>query len=442
MEYLILGPVEVRNGERVVTIQRRSRALLALLLLRAGEVVSTDVLIEGIWATPPRTARQGLHNCVAQLRSELGDHVIEMRDAAYLLRIEPGQLDLARFERLVAEARETESPEKRALRLREALSLWRGPPLGDLDDEPFARAEIPRLEELHRVTRQDLIDAQLELGRHTDVVGELESLVGEHPFDERLRGQLMLALYRSGRQADSLAAYQDARRALVDNLGLEPGAALRELEQAILRQDPSLDLPAVIPSLEERRKTVTVLSCEVSPVTSGLDPEELRRSTVKALSTVRAAIDANGGTVESVGGDELFGVFGVPAAHEDDALRAVRAASALREEETRRCRYPHRYRHRRGPGRSRLRVGRRRQPGETAPTRIGSRRHPARRGDARALPQCRSVRPTKGAFRLLGTETGTRPITRGPDAPLVGRKRRVAALRRAYEEARKAFAPA
>ena len=122
------------------------------------------------------------------------------------------------------------------------------------------------------MTRQDLIDAQLELGRHTDVVGELESLVEEHPFDERLRGQLMLARYRSGRQADALAAYQDARRALVDDLGLEPGAALRELEQAILRQDPSLDLPAVLPSLEERRKTVTVLSCEVVPVSFGPRP--------------------------------------------------------------------------------------------------------------------------------------------------------------------------
>ena len=442
MEYLILGPVEVRNGERVVTIrQRRSRALLAFLLLRAGEVVSTDVLIEGIWATPPRTARQGLHNCVAQLRSELGDHVIERRDAAYLLRIEPGQLDLARFERLVAEARETESAEKRAVRLREALALWRGPPLGDLDDEPFARAEIPRLEELHRATRQDLIDAQLELGRHADVVGELESLVAEHPFDERLRGQLMLALYRSGRQADSLAAYQEARRALVDDLGLEPGAALRELEQAILRQDPSLDLPAVIPSLEERRKTVTVLSCEVSPVASGLDPEELRRSTVKALSTVRAAIDANGGTVESVGGDELLGVFGVPAAHEDDVLRAVRAASALREEELADVDV------RISIDTGEVLVGHGFVSGEVVSRGKRLQRESAAGdillGEA-TLALCGnavSVRPTKGAFRLLGIETGTRPIARGPDAPLVGRKRELAALRRAYEGAREARRP-
>src|SRR5262249_13394944 len=129
-----------------------------------------------------------------------------------------------------------------------------------------------------------------------------------------------------------LAVYQEARRALADDFGLEPGAALRELEQAILRQDPSLDLPAVLPSLEERRKTVTVLSCEVVPAASVLDPEEMRRLTVTALSAVRAAIDANGGTVETVGGDELLGVFGVPVAHEDDALRAVRAASELRGE--------------------------------------------------------------------------------------------------------------
>jgi DNA-binding SARP family transcriptional activator/tetratricopeptide (TPR) repeat protein len=441
MEYLILGPLEVRDGERAVTVrQKKSRALLALLLLRAGEVVSTDALIEEIWATPPRTARQALHNCVAQLRRELGDHVIERRDAAYLLRIDPSQLDLARFKRLVTEARETESPEQRALQLREALALWRGPPLGDLVYEPFARAEIPRLEELHRVTRQDLIDAQLELGRHADVVGELESLVEEHPFDERLRGQLMLALYRSGRQADALAVYRDARRALVDNLGLEPGAALRELEQAILRQDPSLDLPAVLPSLEERRKSVTVLSCEVVPATSGLDPEEVRRLTAKALSTVRAAIDANGGTVETRGGEELLGVFGVPAAHEDDALRAVRAASEFREEladvEVRI-----------GIDTGEVLAGHGFVSGEVV-SRGKRLQREAAAGDillgAATLALCRNavkVRSTKGAVRLLEVEKGARPIARGLDAPLVGRKRELAALGRAYEEACEARRP-
>ena len=122
-----------------------------------------------------------------------------------------------------------------------------------------------------------MIDAQLELGRHSDVVGELEALVDDHRFDERLRGQLMLALFRCDSQADALEAYQDARRALLDDLqGLEPGVALRELEQAILRQDPSLDLPVVLPSVEERRKTVTVLSCEIAPAALGLDPEEVR----------------------------------------------------------------------------------------------------------------------------------------------------------------------
>ena len=334
LEFLILGPVEVRAGERTINVRRRqSRAILALLLLHAGEVVATDVLIDEIWGeTPPKHARAALHNCVSQLRRELGEGVIVARDAAYILHVDPDQLDLARFERLVAEARGSRSAEERAGRLGRALELWRGPPLGDLVYEPFARAEIPRLEGLRLAAQQDLIDAQLELGRHADVVAELGALVQQHRFDERLRAQLMLAHYRSGRQAHALAAYQDARRALAEELGLEPGVALRELEQAILRQDPSLDLPAVLPSVEERRKTVTVLSCEIAPAVSGLDPEAVRRSTVRALVAARAAIDAHGGSVETRSGDELLGVFGIPAAHEDDALRAVRAAVELRDE--------------------------------------------------------------------------------------------------------------
>jgi DNA-binding SARP family transcriptional activator len=440
MEYLILGPVEVRDGARVVTLrQRRSRALLAFLLLRAGEIVSSDVLVEEIWgAKAPRTALDALHNCVSHLRRELGDDVIETHGSAYLLRIDPGQLDLVRFERVVAEARETNPPEKRALQLRRALALWRGPALGDLAYEPFAAGEIQRLEELRLAAWQDLIDAQLELGRHRDVIGELEALVQDHPFDERLRAQLMVALYRSGRQADALEAYQDARRALVDNLGLEPSVALRELEQAILRQDSSLDPPPALPSVEERRKTVTVLSCEVSPAASGLDPEELRRSTVKALSTVRAAIDANGGTVESVGGDELLGVFGVPVAHEDDALRAVRAASELREEELGDVEV------RIGIDTGEVLVGHGFVSGEVVSRGKRLQRESAA-GDILlgepTLALCRNavrVRPTKGAFRLLGIEKGVRPIAGGLDAPLVGRKRELAALRRAYEDAREA----
>ena len=436
LEFLILGPVEVRAGERTINVRRRqSRAILALLLLHAGEVVATDVLIDEIWGeTAPKHARAALHNCVSQLRRELGEGVIVARDAAYILHVDPDQLDLARFERLVAEARGSRSAEERAGRLGRALELWRGPPLGDLVYEPFARAEIPRLEALRLAAQQDLIDAQLELGRHADVVAELGALVQQHRFDERLRAQLMLAHYRSGRQAHALAAYQDARRALAEELGLEPGVALRELEQAILRQDPSLDLPAVLPSVEERRKTVTVLSCEVVPAVSGLDPEEVRRSTVRALVAARAAIDAHGGSVETRAGDELLGVFGIPAAHEDDALRAVRAAVELRDEldgaelhlavDTGEVLAGH---------------------GFVAGEVVACARRLARASAAgeillgeATLGLCNnavSVEPAGSAHRLLAVERGARPIARSLDAPLVGRRQELAALRRAYEEA-------
>jgi DNA-binding SARP family transcriptional activator len=442
MEYRILGPLEIKDGERVVALNRRMhRALLVLLLLRAGELVSRDVLIEELWAgRPPKAAREALQNNVSALRKELGHDAIDTRGSSYSLRIEPSQLDLLRFEQLVADARTTDSAEKRAAGLQAALALWRGPALGDLAYEPFAAGEIQRLEELRLAARQDLIDAQLALGRHREVVGELDPLVENHPFDERLRGQLMLARYRSGRQADALDAYQDARRALLDNLGLEPGVALRELEQAILRQDPSLDLPAVLPSVEERRKTVTVLSCEISPAASGLDPEEVRWLTVKALSTVRAAIDTNGGTVEAVGGDELLGVFGIPAAHEDDALRAVRAASELREELAD-------VEARIGIDTGEVLAGHGFVSGEVVSRGKRLQRESAA-GDillgAATLALCRNavkVRPAKGAFRLLGVEKGARPVARGLDAPLVGRKRELAALRRTYEEACEARRP-
>jgi DNA-binding SARP family transcriptional activator len=437
MEYLILGPLEVRDGERAVAVRRKKhRALLALLLLRAGEVLSADVLIEELWgAKPPRTAREALHNYVSQLRKEFGDDVIETRGPSYLLQIDPDQLDLVRFERLVAEAREIDSAEKRASQLRRALTLWRGRPLAEFAYEPFAGVEIQRLDELHLAARQDLIDAELELGRHSEVLVRLEPFLEEHPFDERLRAQFMLALYRSGRQADALEAYQQARRLLVENLGLEPGVRLRELEHAILRQDPSLDVPAVLPAVEERRKTVTVLSCEVAPAGSGHDPEALRRLTVQALSIVYAALDAHGGAVETRAGDELLGVFGVPDAHEDDALRAVRAAAELREDVT------HAELHI-GIDTGEVLAGHGFVSGEVVNRGKRLQRASAAGeillGEA-TLALCRNattVEPVDGAFRLLAVAKGARAIARAPDVPLVGRKRELTALRRVYEHAR------
>jgi DNA-binding SARP family transcriptional activator/tetratricopeptide (TPR) repeat protein len=430
----ILGPLEVRDGDRVIPLQRKKhRELVSLLALRAGEVVPADVLIEELWGgRPPKTAREALHNNVSQLRKELGSDVIETREPGYVLNIDPDGLDLLRFERLAGEARRAASAEELAAKLTAALALWRGAPLADLAYDEIGIREAGRLEDLRLAAQEDLIDAQLELGRHGELVTELETLVLEHRFRERLIGQLMLALYRAGRQADALEAYRDARETLMDELGIEPGVQLRELQQAILRQDPALDLPAVLPPVEERRKTVTVLFCELTPAEQGLDPERLRRRTVRALAEARSVIEVHGGSVETRAGDELLGVFGVPAAHEDDALRAVRAAAEIRDAlpelrvgvDTGEVLAGHGFVSGDVVARAK-RLLRDAAPGE------------ALLGEA-TLSRCRdavTVEPGDGAVRLRAVEEGARPIVRALDTPLVGRKRELAALRRAYEEA-------
>jgi len=336
MDFRVLGPVEVRDrGETVELRRKKPRALLAVLLLHPGELVTSDVLIDALWGeSPPRTARAALQNYVAQLRRALGPGVVASRGGGYVLEVGAEQIDLGRFERLTAEARAARGDE-RVAKLREALALWRGPPFADLTFEPFAELEGPRLEELRTTALEDLVDAELAIGSGPDLVTELEQLIAEHPFRERLRGQLMLALYRSGRQADALEAYQETRRTLVDELGIEPGASLRELEQAILRQEASLLTEARVAAVparpEERRKTVTVLLADLTaPGTS--DPELLHDSSTRALARARMVLEEHGATIEQRAGDEVLAVFGVPRAFEDDALRAARAALELEVE--------------------------------------------------------------------------------------------------------------
>ena len=220
--------------------------------------------------------------------------------------------------------------------MREALGLWRGTPLADLAFEPFAHVEVARLEELRTAAREELVQAELELGRHSKLVGELETLVAENPLRERLRGLLMLALYRSGRQAEALDAYRQARETLVGELGIEPSPELQRLEQSILRHDPELNLaeePSAEPAAaEERRKTVTVLFVGIVDfmnLAAALDPEVLRSIMRRYFDTVRTIVERHGGTVEKFIGDTAMAVFGVPLMHEDDALRAVRSAKDL-----------------------------------------------------------------------------------------------------------------
>jgi DNA-binding SARP family transcriptional activator/tetratricopeptide (TPR) repeat protein len=267
----VLGPLEaVADGEPVTLGPPQQRALLALLLLNANVVVSRDRIIDELWGEqPPATAAKLVQVYVSRLRKALepdrprGDsaRILVTRTPGYLIAVEAEQLDLGRFERLRGEAREAlaaGNPAGAAQKLREALALWRGPPLSDLAYERFAQKEIGRLEELHLAALEERLDADLALGRHADLIGELESLVAEHLLRERLRGQLMHALYRCGRQAEALEVYQDARRALTDELGIEPGRELRELQEAILRQDPALDHSAVDEAAPEPSRGVFV----------------------------------------------------------------------------------------------------------------------------------------------------------------------------------------
>jgi YVTN family beta-propeller protein len=254
VEFRILGELEVRQDHRPLPLGgAKQRALLAFLLLNANRVVSRDRLVDELWGeSPPPTVNSVLHVYVSRLRKLLGgangDGLLITQAPGYALRISPDVLDACRFEQLVEEGRRMlagNDPERAADVLHEALALWRGPALADLAAEPFARAEIGRLEELRLTALEERIDADLALGRHRALVGELEALVATQPYRERLREQLMLALYRSGRQAEALAQYQNARRALVNDLGIEPGRGLDELERAILHHDPSLDKAGV-----------------------------------------------------------------------------------------------------------------------------------------------------------------------------------------------------
>ena len=245
LEFRILGPFEIRIDDRPVDIGRgKQRALLALLLLHAPEPVSTDRLIDELWPQgPPPTVAKSLQVYVSQLRKALGPNLLVTRGGGYALVLEGSELDAARFEQGLEEGRDllrAGDPRRASETLGEALSRWRGAPLDDFAYEGFARGEIERLEELRLSALEERFEADLALGESAALVPGLEALVREHPLRERVTGQLMLALYRAGRQAEALAAYRRTHSALRDELGLEPGAELRGLEQAILRQDEAV----------------------------------------------------------------------------------------------------------------------------------------------------------------------------------------------------------
>lgn len=355
MEFRILGPLEVLDADRPVSLPGgRARALLALLALHAGEVVSSDRLIDDLWGEgPPATAATMVHGFVSKLRKALeparapgtDPRILETAASGYRLAVEDDDVDANRFKRMLDQARGAD-PATRSAALAEALALWRGPALADFRYEPFAQRAITALEELRLEAVEDRVDADLALGRHGELVAEIEGLVAANPFRERLRGHLMLALYRAGRQAEALEAYQAARAALVDELGIEPGPALRDLEQAILRQDPALDVrpqaaagavsqaaPAAGHWLPRERRTVTVVFADIAVSGEpGLDPEALKRAETQALEVAASVFRRHGARIDELFGGMVVAFFGLPVAHEDDALRAVRAAVELRGE--------------------------------------------------------------------------------------------------------------
>ena len=360
MEFRILGPVEVCVGDRTVALgSEKQRALLAILLLHANEVVSADRLIDDLWGErPPPTALRTLHAHVSRLRKALdhgggvpvdangkppaggSDGVLVTRGRGYLLRVAPGELDLDEFTGLVERGRHalaSGEPERAATVLREALGLWRGPPLADFAYEAFAQRAIARLEELKLGAIEERVEADLALGRHEQLVGELQGLVDRNPLRERLRGQLMLALYRCGRQAEALAVYQEFRQTLSGELGLEPSEGLQRLERSILVRDAALEL-AARPSVRLRagEDGSVVVSAQRPP--EGLvallftDIEgstrlatELGGSWPGVLEDYHRllgdAIAAEGGFIDNTEGDAFSATF-------EDAQAAARAAVA------------------------------------------------------------------------------------------------------------------
>ena len=316
IDYRILGPLEVSaDGQAVEIGGPKLRALLVILLLRANESVPREVLVHELWGEhPPAGAQGSLDVYVSRLRKALGavadGSVLVTRPGAYSLQIDEAQLDARQFEQLVEQGRAAlagNAPDQAAASLRGALKLWRGQALADLANGPGPRIEAARLEELRLSAIEDRIEADLTLGRHADVVGELDVLVAQHPLRERLRGQLMIALYRGGRQAEALEAYQAARRTLVDELGLEPGPALQRLERAILQQDESLDLPGR--AVDAQAPASVQQTGQLSAVGANRKKRLVAIAGALALAIALLVAAASGGSGQLAAGPNTVGVI-------------------------------------------------------------------------------------------------------------------------------------
>jgi DNA-binding SARP family transcriptional activator len=339
MRVRILGPFHLEDGGRQIMIGGiRQRAVLADLLLHANVVAPSEQILVDLWGEDaPPSAANALQAAISRLRRLLPPGRLITTAPGYMLRIFQAELDVAQFEQLIFEGRDalaTGDAAEAVQLLDQAMTLWRGPPLADFRYEPFAQAEIARLEELQLACLEERNEAHLALGSATALTAELGRMVADHPLRERLRGQLMVALYRSGRQTEALEAYREFRNALREDLGLEPSAALRELEAAILRHDPVLapGSAATRTLLARRQVTVLCVALQVTPSPgAALDPEAHGVVTEHVVSGLTAVLERHGGKLAASDSEHLMGVFGVATLHEDDALRAVRASLETRE---------------------------------------------------------------------------------------------------------------
>jgi DNA-binding SARP family transcriptional activator len=338
MRVRILGAFQLEDGGQRVPIGGvRQRAVLARLLLTANEVVPSEQLLLDLWGEDsPPSAANALQAAISRLRRVLPPGRLVTRAPGYMLQVFPDELDVKQLERLLAEGRDAlaaQDATEAARTLDQALSLWQGPPLADFRYEPFAQAEIARLDELYLMCLEERIEADLALGSAGALTAQLRQLVSDYPTRERFRRQLMLALYRSGRQTEALEVYHEFRRVLREELGLEASPLLGELEAAILRHDPALAPASTAVAAPLARRPVTVL-CVVLQVASSsgeaLDPETREVVHGHSVSGLTAALERYGGKLATSGGERLMGVFGVASVHEDDALRAARASLAAR----------------------------------------------------------------------------------------------------------------
>jgi DNA-binding SARP family transcriptional activator len=325
----LLGPVEaLLDGVPVRLGGVKQRATLAVLALAPGQVVSTERLIDAVWGdVPPATAATALQGHISRLRRLLGPETIATRPPGYVLQVDPATVDTTRFERLLAEP-DDQDDESRRERLSAALAQWHGPALADIVDEPGLTAEARRLEESRLTAREELVDVELRLGRHVELLPQLEELVATEPLRERPVAQLVVALYRSGRPGDALAAYRAYRKYLRDSLGLDPSAALRDLERRVLLQDPSLaPPPSAIGTGISLRVPVTAVGLVLRGPTG--DAEVYGRAIAAARESARLVLERHGASFQTMTGSMLVGLFGIPVPHDDDATRALRAADEL-----------------------------------------------------------------------------------------------------------------